>query len=171
VYQEHKIAAAAVGGEGEAALRRAYVASEWRILPILSCLWMLAWVDRANVSFAKLQMLSDLHFGEVVYGFGAGLFFLGYVVFGIPAIMIQRKIGARLTIAAIAMGWGVTSVAMIFATNPISFIFYAFCWASLRRDSTPGSFSILRVGSTRDAAPGISVCFIRPQSVRRSWWA
>jgi len=45
----------------------------------------------------------------------------------------------------------------------LAFIFYAFCWASLRRDSTPGSFSILRVGSTRDAAPGISVCFIRPQ--------
>ncbi len=138
MYQEHKIAAAAVGGEGEAALRRAYVASEWRILPILSCLWMLAWVDRANVSFAKLQMLSDLHFGEVVYGFGAGLFFLGYVVFGIPAIMIQRKIGARLTIAAIAIGWGVTSVAMIFATNPISFYLLRFLLGVFEAGFYPG---------------------------------
>jgi sugar phosphate permease len=61
----------------EITLRRAYSASEWRIIPLLFLLWLLAWVDRANVAFAKLQMLSDLHFSETVYGLGAGLFFLG----------------------------------------------------------------------------------------------
>ncbi len=107
-------------------------------MPILFCLWMLAWVDRANVSFAKLQMLSDLHFGEIVYGFGAGLFFLGYVVFGIPAIMIQRKIGARLTIAGIAIGWGVTSFAMIFASRPITFYLVRFLLGLFEAGFYPG---------------------------------
>jgi MFS family permease len=124
--QEHKIMAAAAGREDDARLRRAYVSSEWRIIPILSCLWLLAWVDRANISFAKLQMLTDLHFGEAVYGFGAGLFFLGYVAFGIPAILLQRKLGARRLIAAIAVGWGTTSVAMVFASNPIAFYLLRF---------------------------------------------
>jgi sugar phosphate permease len=98
----------------EITLRRAYSASEWRIIPLLFLLWLLAWVDRANVAFAKLQMLSDLHFSETVYGLGAGLFFLGYVVFGIPSTMAQQRLGARRTISVIAIGWGLTSIAMTF---------------------------------------------------------
>jgi MFS family permease len=98
-------------------LRRAYLASEWRIIPLLFLLWLLAWVDRANVAFAKLQMLSDLHFSETVYGFGAGLFFLGYVLFGIPSTMVQQRLGARRTISVIAIGWGLTSIAMMFVRS------------------------------------------------------
>src|SRR5271168_3218637 len=98
-------------------LRKAYLTSEWRIIPILAGLWMLAWVDRANVAFAKLQMLSDLHFSETAYGLGAGLFFLGYVVFGIPSTMVQQRLGARRTISVIAIGWGLTSIAMMFVRS------------------------------------------------------
>jgi len=101
----------------DATLLRAYSRSEWRILPILFMLWLLAWVDRANIAFAKLQMLSDLHFGETVYGFGAGLFFLGYVVFGVPATMLQQKIGAKRMISAIVIGWSLTSLAMMSVTS------------------------------------------------------
>src|SRR6476660_4337383 len=61
------------GKDADRALRDAYRATEWRIMPILFVLWLLAWVDRANVAVAKLQMLSDLHFSETVYGLGAGL--------------------------------------------------------------------------------------------------
>src|SRR6266404_4319487 len=68
--QEHKIIAAAAGPEDDARLRRAYVSSEWRIIPILSCLWLLAWVDRANISFAKLQMLTEFQH----LSFGCNLF-------------------------------------------------------------------------------------------------
>lgn len=107
----------------DASLQRAYARSEWRIIPILFMLWLLAWVDRANIAFAKLQMLSDLHFGEAVYGFGAGLFFLGYVVFGVPATLLQQRIGAKRMISAIVIGWSLTSLAMMtVSTKPL---FYA----------------------------------------------
>src|SRR5215469_11650811 len=93
-------------------LRKAYVSAQWRILPILFGLWMLAWVGRSNVAFAKLQMVVDLRFSETVYGLGAGLFFVGYVLFGVPTTMLQKKFGARVVLAGIAGAWGLTSVAM-----------------------------------------------------------
>src|ERR1700730_10486156 len=104
----------ALSRDADATLKRAYARAEWRIVPLLFGLWLLAWVDRANGSFAKLQMLSDLQFSEAVYGFGAGLFFLGYVIFGVPSTLFQQRVGARKTMAAIAIGWGATSIAMTF---------------------------------------------------------
>jgi MFS family permease len=130
--------APAVGLASAPALRSAYAASEWRIMPILFCLWMLAWIDRANVAFAKLQMLSDLHFSEIVYGFGAGLFFLGYVVFGIPTSLLQQRIGARRTICAIAVSWGVTSMAMVFVHRPIPFYALRFLLGAFEAGFYPG---------------------------------
>src|SRR5271156_65095 len=100
--------------EDGALLRKAYSIAQWRILPILFCLSMLAWVDRSNVAFAKLQMLSDLKFSETVYGLGAGLFFVGYFLFAVPASIVQRRFGARRLLSGVAACWGLTSVAMMF---------------------------------------------------------
>ncbi len=111
------------GSPDQLALHRAYLRAEWRIIPILFMLWLLAWVDRANIAFAKLQMLSELHFSETVYGFGAGLFFLGYVVFGVPATLLQQKIGAKRMISAIVIGWSLTSLAMMTVhTEPLFYL-------------------------------------------------
>jgi len=126
------------GKDADRALRDAYRATEWRIMPILFVLWLLAWVDRANVAFAKLQMLSDLRFSETVYGLGAGLFFLGYVVFGVPSSMIQQRVGARTTISAIALGWGVTSVAMMFVHNTATFYVLRFLLGAFEAGFYPG---------------------------------
>lgn len=95
-------------------LRKAYSISQLKILPLLFLLWMLAWVDRSNVAFAKLQMLSDLKFSETVYGLGAGLFFVGYVIFGIPTSLIQKRFGPRRVLSGVAVCWGLTSIAMMF---------------------------------------------------------
>jgi MFS family permease len=130
--------APAAGAESDRVLRDAYRASEWRIMPILFGLWLLAWVDRANVSFAKLQMLSDLHFSETVYGLGAGLFFLGYVVLGVPSSMVQQRVGARTTISAIAFGWGVTSVAMMFVKSAGMFYLLRFLLGAFEAGFYPG---------------------------------
>ncbi len=130
--------APAAGIDADSALRNAYRSSEWRILPILFALWMLAWVDRANVAFAKLQMLPDLGFSETVYGFGAGLFFLGYVVMGVPSSMIQSRVGARATISAIALGWGVTSVAMMFVKSTSMFYALRFLLGAFEAGFYPG---------------------------------
>ena len=92
--------------DDDALLRKAYASAQWRILPILFGLWTLAWVDRSNVAFAKLQMVVDLRFSETVYGLGAGLFFVGYVLFGVPTTMLQRRFGARVVLAGVAVCWG-----------------------------------------------------------------
>jgi sugar phosphate permease len=127
-----------VVADSEVVLRNAYRSSEWRILPLLFALWLLAWVDRANVAFAKLQMLPDLGFSETAYGFGAGLFFLGYVVMGVPSSMIQRRVGARATISAIALGWGITSVAMMFVKSAGLFYVLRFLLGAFEAGFYPG---------------------------------
>jgi MFS family permease len=126
------------GSDSDRELSKAFLSSEWRIIPLLFCLWMLAWLDRANVAFAKLQMVSDLHFSETVYGLGAGLFFLGYVVMGVPCTAIQQRLGARTTISAIAIGWGLTSVAMTFVSSPGMFYALRFLLGAFEAGFYPG---------------------------------
>ena len=94
---------------GAPALEAAYAKIAWHLLPFLAVLWIIAWIDRVNIGFAKLEMLDNLKFSEVAYGFGAGIFFLGYLLFGVPSNLPLTRIGARRTIARITIGWGVTS--------------------------------------------------------------
>ena len=80
-------------------------------------LWILAWIDRVNIGFVKLTMLDDLKWSEAVYGLGAGVFFLGYFFFEVPSNLLLQKIGARKTIMRITIGWGITSIVMMFVTD------------------------------------------------------
>ena len=93
----------------------------WRLIPFLFACYILAYVDRVNVGFAKLQMQSDLGMSDTVYGFGAGLFFIGYCLFEIPSNLALERIGARLWIARIMIGWGLVSMATLFVTNAATF--------------------------------------------------
>jgi sugar phosphate permease len=95
------------------ALEAAYTKITWRLIPFLAILWIIAWIDRVNIGFAKLQMLDDLKFSEAAYGFGAGVFFLGYFLFEAPSNLLLTRIGARKTIARITIGWGATSILMM----------------------------------------------------------
>src|SRR5262249_25993592 len=85
-----------------------------RIIPFLALLFVMAWLDRYNLGFAKLQMVKDLGFSETVYGFGAGIVYLGYMLFEIPSNLFLERIGARKTFARITILWGITSMAMMF---------------------------------------------------------
>lgn len=76
-----------------------------RIVPLLFICYLGAYLDRVNVGFAKLQMLHDLGFSETVFGFGAGIFFLGYVLFEVPSNIVLHRVGARLWIARIMLTW------------------------------------------------------------------
>ena len=89
-----------------------------RLIPFLMVLWVLAWIDRVNIGFVKLTMLDDLKWSEAVYGLGAGIFFLGYFFFEVPSNLLLQKIGARKTIMRITIGWGLTSVAMMYVKTP-----------------------------------------------------
>ena len=96
----------------DAARMHAYRKATVRLVPFLVFVFILAWMDRVNVGFAKLQMLSDLKFSEAAYGFGAGIFFVGYFLFEVPSNLLLERIGARKTLARITILWGLTSMAM-----------------------------------------------------------
>jgi MFS family permease len=85
-----------------------------RLLPLLFVCYIVAFLDRVNVGFAKLQMAGDLAFSDAVYGFGAGVFFIGYFLFEVPSNLILQKIGARIWIARIMITWGIISSAFMF---------------------------------------------------------
>jgi MFS family permease len=119
-------------------LRPIYRKIAFRLVPILMLLWILAWIDRVNVSFAKLQMADELRFSDAVYGFGAGIFFVGYLIFEVPSNLLLQKIGARHTIARIAIGWGVTCVLMSFAITPMRFYVLRFLLGAFEAGFFPG---------------------------------
>lgn len=92
-----------------------------RFVPFLMVCYVVAYLDRINIGIAKLNMLSDLQFSEAAYGFGAGLFFVGYLVFEVPSNLIMHRVGARIWIARIMISWGLISAMMAFATAPWQF--------------------------------------------------
>ena len=93
----------------------------WRLIPFLLFCYVIAYLDRVNVGFAKLQMLNDLKFSETVYGFGAGIFFLGYVIFEVPSNLVMLKVGARAWIGRIMITWGIVSATTLFVKTPLGF--------------------------------------------------
>ena len=93
----------------------------WRIMPILFIGYIIAYLDRVNVGFAKLQMLDALNFSNAVYGFGAGVFFLGYFIFEVPSNVILHKVGARLWICRVLVVWGLVSACTAFVNTPWEF--------------------------------------------------
>jgi MFS family permease len=86
----------------------------WRLVPLLFIGYFAAYLDRVNVGFAKLQMASDLALSDAVYGFGAGIFFIGYFLFELPSNIILAKVGARRWMARIMISWGLLSAAFMF---------------------------------------------------------
>jgi MFS family permease len=94
----------------------------WRVIPLLFVCYIAAYLDRVNVSFAKLQMQTDVPaISDTVFGLGTGVFFLGYFVCEVPSNILMEKLGARLWIGRIMITWGIISTAMIFVNSPWAF--------------------------------------------------
>ncbi len=104
-----------------AASNSIYTRVVWRFMPLLFVCYVVAYLDRVNVGFAKLQMLSDLNFSEAMYGFGAGIFFVGYFFFEVPSNLLLHRLGARRWIARIMLTWAVLSAATAWVTTPTMF--------------------------------------------------
>jgi sugar phosphate permease len=100
---------------------RLYAKIAWRIIPILLISYIVAYLDRVNVGFAKLQMVNDLKFSDSVYGFGAGIFFVGYFVFEVPSNLILHKVGARVWLCRVLITWGIMSGCTAFVRVPWEF--------------------------------------------------
>jgi len=92
-----------------------------RLLPFLFLLYIVAYLDRINVGFASLQMNRELGLSETVFGFGAGVFFVGYFLFEIPSNLILARVGARRWLARILVSWGIAAIAMVWVRGPRSF--------------------------------------------------
>src|SRR3954467_9982934 len=92
-----------------------------RLIPALLVLYVIAYLDRVNVTFAQDKLESDLGFSGAVYGFGAGVFFIGYFLFEVPSNPALHKFGARKWIARIMITWGVISSCMLFVRGEWSF--------------------------------------------------
>jgi len=86
----------------------------WRIIPFLFVAYIIAFLDRVNVGYAKLQMAGDLRFSDEVYGLGAGMFFIGYFIFEVPSNLILERLGARVWIARILILWGFISASFMY---------------------------------------------------------
>lgn len=110
----------------------------WRIIPLFIVCFLFAYLDRVNISFAKLQMQSDLGFSETVYGLGASLFFVGYFLFEVPSNILLHKIGARVWIARIMVTWGITSACMMFVHNEFWFYTLRFLIGVMEAGFVPG---------------------------------
>lgn len=108
----------AIAGDDEHRLYRKVV---YRIIPFIFVCYVLNYIDRVNVSFAKLQFQSDLQLSDASYGLGVGLFYVGYILFEVPSNLVLQKIGARKTITRIMCLWGLTSMAMAFVSSPQQF--------------------------------------------------
>jgi ACS family tartrate transporter-like MFS transporter len=100
-----------------AAMRRVSL----RLLPFLFLLYTFAYLDRMNVGFAGLQMNTELKFNATVFGFGAGIFFIGYALFEVPSNLILARVGARRWLARIAITWGLLACAMTLVRTPAEF--------------------------------------------------
>src|SRR5262245_53488162 len=121
-----------------AELEAVYAKAASRIIPFLILLFVVAWLDRVNVGFAKLQMVSDLGFRDAVYGFGAGIFYVGYLLFEIPSNLFLTRIGARKTIARITILWGLTSIATMFVKSATGFYILRFLLGAFEAGLYPG---------------------------------
>jgi ACS family tartrate transporter-like MFS transporter len=109
-----------------------------RIVPFVMLLYFIAFIDRVNIGFAALTMNKDLGFSPTVFGFGAGIFFLGYFLFEVPSNLVLDKVGARIWIARVMVTWGLISGAMAFVQGPNSFYALRFLLGAAEAGFFPG---------------------------------
>jgi MFS family permease len=143
----------------------------WRLIPLLFLCYIVAYLDRVNVGFAKLQMQGDLQFSEAVYGLGAGIFFIGYFLFEVPSNVVLHRVGARRWIARIMITWGVLSAATMFVNSPTSFYVIRFLLGAAEAGFFPASSCTSPTGTRPRGAARRPRCFSRRSRSRASWAA
>lgn len=135
----------------------AIAAARRRLIPFLFLLYIVAYLDRINVGFASLQMNQALGFSATTYGFGAGIFFLSYVLFEVPSNVILARVGARIWIARIMISWGIVSSAMMFVHSAETFYALRFLLGLAEAGFFPGIiFYLTRWFPARERARAIA---------------
>src|ERR1051325_9883497 len=109
-----------------------------RIIPFLMLCYFVSFVDRVNLGFAALDMVSDLHLSPTVFGFGGGIFFLSYFLFEVPSNLLLARVGARRWIARIMLTWGIFAGAMALVSGPRSLYLVRFLLGAAEAGFFPG---------------------------------
>ena len=148
----HQIAPAHLGEDAlYAKLRR-------KLLPFLFLLYVIAYLDRINVGFAALQMNRQIGLSPAVFGFGAGVFFIGYFVLEIPSNLILQRLGARIWISRIIISWGIVAIAMMFTRGARSFYISRFLLGAAEAGFFPGIiFYLTHWFPSRERARAVSL--------------
>ncbi|OWP50103.1 MFS transporter [Pseudomonas nitroreducens] len=115
----------------------------WRIMPLLLVAYVVAFLDRINVGYAQLQMKETLAFSDTVYAMGAGVFFIGYLLFEVPSNLMLERVGVRRTLLRIMVCWGVVAMAMMFVRTPLQFYVLRFLLGAFEAGFTPGALLYL----------------------------
>jgi len=124
------------GIDGDSVIRKAM----WRLIPFIFVCYVVSYLDRINVGFAALTMNQDLGLTATQFGWGAGLFFIGYFSFEIPSNLLMQRFGARIWIARIMITWGLISMATAFVVGPKSFGLARFLLGLAEAGFTPGIY-------------------------------
>src|ERR1700744_5469492 len=126
-----------MAGQGQMT-RDVFAKATWRLIPFMMLLYVGSFLDRVNVSSAALTMNKDLGLSPEAYGYGAGIFFVGYFLFEVPSNVILERVGARRWISRIMLTWGVVSMATALATGPVSFYVVRFLLGLAEAGFFPG---------------------------------
>src|ERR1043166_7413525 len=117
----------------------------FRLIPVLILCYIFAFLDRANIGFAKLQFDADLGFDEAIYGLGGGLFYLGYSLFEVPSNLMLARIGARKTLLRIMLLWSLAASALAFISQPAHFYILRFLLGAAEAGFFPGVLFYLTI--------------------------
>jgi MFS transporter, ACS family, tartrate transporter len=115
-----------------------FAKAAWRLIPFMGLLYVVNFLDRVNVGFAALTMNRDIGLSAQAYGWGAGMFFVGYFFCEVPSNVILERVGARLWVFRIMLTWGLVSAATAFARGPVSFYILRFLLGVAEAGFFPG---------------------------------
>lgn len=129
---------ASTASESDPVLARAVRKVKGHVLPLFVVMFILNYIDRVNIGFVRTHMEHDLGIGAAAYGFGAGLFFIGYALFEVPSNMLLQKVGARIWLTRIMFTWGIVATLMAFIQNETHFYILRFLLGVAEAGFFPG---------------------------------
>ena len=153
------------GAAGDAVVRKAAV----RLIPFLALLYFVSFLDRVNIGFAALTMNKDLGLSPEAFGLGAGIFFVGYLLFTVPGNALLRRFGASRWMATIMVVWGAISVMMAFVTTAPEFYVLRFALGAAESGFLPGVMLYLTYW-VPEAVRGASSATSSPRCRSPTWW-
>jgi ACS family tartrate transporter-like MFS transporter len=152
---------------GRATMRRV----ERRIVPFLILLFIVSFIDRINVGFAALEMNRTLGIGSAAFGFGVGIFFIGYFLFEIPSNLILHRVGARVWIARIVISWGALTAAHVFIRGPESFYLLRFMLGLAEAGFAPGLLFYLTLWFPSEYRGAVMSRYLTASAIAVGWQA